>query len=1192
MQKRLGLILSIFCVQVQAAELVKKVTGIETEPTMLFKGVVAERQQLRDELVKERNDLAQGEQEFRKKIRTELDEIRGKQALLDAQIKTMPDDELLKRKASALTDLYQTLKDQQQAREQLIAILDDLIKLLADYLEDPNFITYRKKQQLRERVYYTFEDLLELHEKILAQERLASQYADQERSSNAELESRTKGAQNAENTFKKDQEQLQKQLSELQDNEKAAREVELIQSILELNDRVFMVKKRVFGLRTREIKYKITYYKVHESIARSQLDVFKEYLRKIKSLVKISEADMAVAKDRLEQKKQEYFKLKEHYRAERDKIAFYDRQKAREIEVLAERYNITVSDDIINWSKKPKKTVASYLEQFQIGMLKVNQQLLQNQLELLDAQIAHEDEKFIYEEMQYEVKESFYKKGLNKFLTDDDVNQEIKRYDAPRAEAEASLARYREKIGIIADVLSQQKKVIENMQAQREELTDIKTIIFKNNPTEYATALDLLNRAEAYVKESIELLGKLTGVYSGITATLGYTLRLISFGTGELRSITIWHRPEYAITWTGVKNAVPELTKFFAEIRGYLSRIEPMAVIYKILDYISNPAQFIFILFLIGLLVFVSVMRKKYLFNLSEGLVGWSIQHRGFARMLTFLISVGIRFASVYAIGLTVWLIVFLFLHLSVIQDVYIYILFYLASIPYLLYAASRFIKMLETENIKRDYILIDADFQRRFTGVISGLVYSTISIFFFREAFLLTDYYKSEVPSILLAVNFIIFQISLILLLTKEQILNLITPKSDFRRWVRLQIDRYYYLILGAVMVVIVLSNPYVGYGRLMLHMLFGLIYTALIIIGLVWIYHVIKQVGSRVFFASKDDVIRERFAKAKTSFGLLILAMFIILGCLGLVFIAKVWGWHIAWSDITRWMNVPLIGEEGAKDAISTRALLQIVLFVFAGFVISYALSKFVLSKIFDLLLVENGVQHTVISITQYIVVITMVFIGFKNVGLGGLVGWVLGAMALSVGWVLKEPIGDFAAYFIILVQRPVKIGDYISLEDNQICGVVRKITARAVVLRHKNSTTIIVPNTQIISKSVTNWNYAYNFVAFNDIEITVDFDENPQKVRELLAKAVETHPNVLRNPKPVIRLIRFGEYGYVFMVRGYVSSAFTLDLWDIESDVRIRCIQQLREHNIKIALPFYVFKKTKDGQALTDEVNDEEQ
>ncbi len=85
--------------------------------------------------------------------------------------------------------------------------------------------------------------------------------------------------------------------------------------------------------------------------------------------------------------------------------------------------------------------------------------------------------------------------------------------------------------------------------------------------------------------------------------------------------------------------------------------------------------------------------------------------------------------------------------------------------------------------------------------------------------------------------------------------------------------------------------------------------------------------------------------------------------------------------------------------------------------------------------------GVQHTVTSIGRYIIVGIAIFFGFHMVGLGELVIYVLGALALGVGWILKEPISDFIAYFIILVQRPVKIGDYIRIDENTlVCACVK--------------------------------------------------------------------------------------------------------------------------------------------------------
>lgn len=78
--------------------------------------------------------------------------------------------------------------------------------------------------------------------------------------------------------------------------------------------------------------------------------------------------------------------------------------------------------------------------------------------------------------------------------------------------------------------------------------------------------------------------------------------------------------------------------------------------------------------------------------------------------------------------------------------------------------------------------------------------------------------------------------------------------------------------------------------------------------------------------------------------------------------------------------------------------------------------------------------------------------------------------------------------------------------------------------------------------------------NYIAFDDIFIIIPYKEDPQKVKDLLTQSVATHPNILRNPKPVIRLEDFNEFGYLFLVRGFISSAFTQDMWDIASDVRL--------------------------------------
>ena len=147
---------------------------------------------------------------------------------------------------------------------------------------------------------------------------------------------------------------------------------------------------------------------------------------------------------------------------------------------------------------------------------------------------------------------------------------------------------------------------------------------------------------------------------------------------------------------------------------------------------------------------------------------------------------------------------------------------------------ANRFVHHLLEFNKKNNHVFISEEFQPRFAPIFSVLLYSTIGIFLFREAFLLLNYVKTEFPTILLAINVIILQISLILMLGKDQILHIIPTQTAFGEWIYKQVDTYYNLILLAVVTLIILSNPYVGYGTPIVRMLVRIAATALLVQGL----------------------------------------------------------------------------------------------------------------------------------------------------------------------------------------------------------------------------------------------------------------------------------------------------------------------------------------------------------------------
>ena len=150
-------------------------------------------------------------------------------------------------------------------------------------------------------------------------------------------------------------------------------------------------------------------------------------------------------------------------------------------------------------------------------------------------------------------------------------------------------------------------------------------------------------------------------------------------------------------------------------------------------------------------------------------------------------------------------------------HDPYAYIFFYLFSfMPYLLYIVNRWIIFCDHFNQQNQYIFLSKEFQKRFLWVISMLLSTTLIIVLFRQAFILANYTKSELPKILFAINYII-QTCLMLLLTKDLILSLIPQGTTlFGQWLCEHIDRYYFLIQIAVFTIIVMSNPYVGFVKL----------------------------------------------------------------------------------------------------------------------------------------------------------------------------------------------------------------------------------------------------------------------------------------------------------------------------------------------------------------------------------------
>lgn len=1153
--KKLLILLIPFTMQGMQGGLVDDSKKIKFFPTIVEdrQKQLAERKDVREKWKKEDKAVTE-------KNTIKAADLKKQISQVESILATSPESEFYKQKLQMLVDDLQAINQSKDARTQSLASMDEINEADRKFLEDPTYKNFA--QSYLNKNSYSFDDMLSAYDDSIARERDIATLTEQEANASAELQNRKRAAQTTLENY-----QNKKDFVGLNGRQKAELEG--------LREAVFADRKEADAMRLTEAEYKLTAIQTKLFNTRKQVEELKGIIRTIKPQTKISEANIALALEDLDKKKQQMRPAREQYRQDIEKLSVEQRDKERELEALSKRYNIPLGVELDEWIKDPKKTPQGYVALAQVGVLNDEVLVIKRKKELLEAQLALEEAKLSDEELRLSVKDSFFKSSTSVFTTEEKLSTEIQKYRVQKDEMRTSIALYKERLNNTSALITTQKKALENITRKIQNAEQEKSGIFRDSSIDYEQYIALLKHAETKIQEQLDLLGKIIGVYTDIIAKTSNASKHINFITAELESISPWGRLEHAISLDGIKNSVPDAKGFIADIASYISKISLSSLWQKVKDLLHSPWQlvlFLFKLFLALLLVFVI---KAYLPYITNKLVSIEQAPMG-VRWFSILTAVFLGFGIKHLISIVIWATLFVLLWSNYCIDPYPLILFYLFSIPYLLYMANRWMRYLVYFNQKYDYCFLSKEYQDRFVVVFSTLLYATIIIVFFREAFILGNYHKSELPTILLAINFIIFQISAILLLAKSQILSLISTRSELGQWIYEMVDTYYYLIQLFLIAIIVMSNPYVGYGPLVLYILKRVFYTAILLQLIMWIHEWFKRVSSRIFFYfdQDDEIARDRFSYSKTWYGLLVVLIFAIFTFIGLLIASRIWHWPEVllkiqnWSDVMVWIKTPFL-LEGTRSAISLFTIFKIIGFVFAGSLIAFAINRFVLGRIFDILLVDSGVQNTLASLIRYLIIITSIILGFNSVGLGELVWYLLWALVLGIGWVIKDPAADLIAYFIIIVQRPIKVGDYIYMDD-QINGVVRRITPRSVEIRRKNSTTIVVPNIQVTTKSLANWNHARGFIAFDDILVTIPYKVDPEQVRELLMRVLHESRVVLKNPRPVVRLESFSDLGFVFMVRGFLSSNHTLDMWDIASEIRFAIVKRLREHGIEIAYP----------------------
>jgi small-conductance mechanosensitive channel len=249
------------------------------------------------------------------------------------------------------------------------------------------------------------------------------------------------------------------------------------------------------------------------------------------------------------------------------------------------------------------------------------------------------------------------------------------------------------------------------------------------------------------------------------------------------------------------------------------------------------------------------------------------------------------------------------------------------------------------------------------------------------------------------------------------------------------------------------------------------------------------------------------------------------------------------------------------------SVLVLFRLLLLLAVVFWLSSSAKRFLFSRFLTGSGLDRALQYTIAQIAGYLILIIGAAVALQNAGIDlSALAIFAGALGVGLGFGLQDIARNFVSGIIILVERPIQIGDRVVVD--KVAGQVREIRARSTTVVTNDNIAMIVPNAKFIQDTVTNWSHGDALVRFR-IPVGVAYGSDVEKVRALLIEVAREHPQALAEPAPTVFFDGFGES----------ALNFELGVWCAEmsdrprrfrSDLNFAIERKLREAGIEIPVP----------------------
>jgi potassium-dependent mechanosensitive channel len=212
------------------------------------------------------------------------------------------------------------------------------------------------------------------------------------------------------------------------------------------------------------------------------------------------------------------------------------------------------------------------------------------------------------------------------------------------------------------------------------------------------------------------------------------------------------------------------------------------------------------------------------------------------------------------------------------------------------------------------------------------------------------------------------------------------------------------------------------------------------------------------------------------------------------------------------------------------------------------------------------DAGARYAVATVCRYVITVIGVLFGCGVLGIGwSKVQWLVAAMSLGLGFGLQEIFANFVSGLIILFERPVRVGDVVTIDG--VTGVVSRIRMRATTVIDGDRKELIIPNKEFITGRVLNWTLTdpVNRVV---VRVGIAYGSDTERAAAILLKLAKEHPNVLDDPAPGVALESFGDSALNFVLRCFLPNMDNRG--NVIHELHMAIDREFRLSGIEIAYP----------------------